>query len=156
SLYFSEREEGQAGDLPAFHFSEWEHGEGEQSIVSKGVVARLPVPTAAFGLDLSGTMVTDAGLKELARFKSLQALKLANVSEVTDGGWKELTALKGLQSLDLSQAMLTDAGLKELAHLKGLQMLNLSATGMTNGRLKELTAFKSLQTLKLGYTEVTD
>jgi hypothetical protein len=46
------------------------------------------------------TPVSVAGLKELAGFKSLQALDLAGANE-TDPGLKELAALKSLQALSL-------------------------------------------------------
>jgi hypothetical protein len=66
-------EKPEAGALPAFQFSKWKDG----------VVAKLPVPEAAFGLDLSGTEVLDAGLKELAKLKNLTFLSLCR-TEVTD------------------------------------------------------------------------
>ena len=53
--------------MPVFQFSEWE----------EGVLAKLPDPGAPFGLCLNLTKMTDAGLKELAGLKSLQALYLA-------------------------------------------------------------------------------
>src|SRR5262249_6602542 len=50
------QEQGEAGAVPAFGLSPWK----------EGVLAKLPDPGAAFGLDLYTTQVTDAGLKELA------------------------------------------------------------------------------------------
>jgi hypothetical protein len=76
---FRPQEEGMAGDLPALRFSRWR----------AGVLAALPAPAGAFGLGLVGTRVTDAGLKELARLKRLQALDLGR-TKVTDAGLKEL------------------------------------------------------------------
>jgi hypothetical protein len=52
-------------------------------------LAELPIPPVAFGLDLSSTPVTYAGLKELAGLKSLQTLSLSR-TQVTDAGLKEL------------------------------------------------------------------
>ena len=49
-----------------FQFSAWK----------EGVLAKLPDPGVPFGLCLNLTKVTDAGLKELAGLKSLQALYL--------------------------------------------------------------------------------
>ncbi len=49
------------------------------------------------GVDLSNrTMVTDAGLKELAALKQLQSLNLRDCNQVTDAGLKELGALQQL------------------------------------------------------------
>ena len=73
-------------------FSEWK----------EGVLAKLPDPGAAFGLSLNSTKVTDAGLKELAGLKSLQALYLNN-TQVTDAGLKELAGLEELANAGRSQ-----------------------------------------------------
>src|SRR5206468_2949149 len=104
------------GDVPGFKIA-WR----------EGVVAKLLPPQQPFGLDRSETDVTDAGVKELAGLKSLQALNLFN-TKLTDAGLKELAGLKSLQTLDLSFTQVTDAGLKELGGLKGLQTLYLTAT----------------------------
>ena len=53
--------------------------------------------------------MTDAGLKELAGLKSLQALNLGD-TQVTDAGLKELAGLKSLQLLDLDDTKVTEAG----------------------------------------------
>src|SRR5271168_624208 len=65
---FQAQGKGEAEAIPVFQFSEWK----------EGVLAKLPDPGVAFGLSLNATQVTDAGLKELARLKSLQALYLNN------------------------------------------------------------------------------
>ena len=59
--------EGKKGEVPAFRFWKWK----------AGVMAQLPQPQTAFGLYLTETQVTDAGLKELSGLKSLQSLDLA-------------------------------------------------------------------------------
>jgi len=102
-------------------------------------------------LDLSYTQVTDAGLKELTVFKSLQTLNLSD-THVTDDGLKELKELKSLQWLDLSNTRVTAAGLKELKELKSLQRQDLSGYGVTDAWLKELKELKSLQRLDLSGT----
>jgi internalin A len=142
--------EGVPGDLPAFGFSDrafmglpWE----------EGMLAKLPAPAAAFGLDLGFTPVTDAGLKELAGLKNLQTLDLFRTA-VTDAGLKELAVLKDLQTLELSGTDVTDLGLKELAALKNLQRLGLRETQVQGAGLKELAGLKNLKALNLGM--VTD
>ncbi|HVS37946.1 MAG TPA: hypothetical protein VMS17_20470 [Gemmataceae bacterium] len=58
--------------------------------------------------------MTDAGLKELAGLKQLQALYIGDTA-VTDAGLKELAALKQLKRLDLVHCKgVTDAGVAEL------------------------------------------
>src|SRR5689334_7464214 len=52
---------GMPGELPAFRWNDWQDN----------VTAKLPAPGQVFGLDISENRITDAGLKELARFKQL-------------------------------------------------------------------------------------
>ena len=89
------------------------------------------------GVNLAGTKVTDAGLKELADLKQLTTLGLDS-TQVTDAGLKELTHLKQLTLLDLNHTKVTDAGLKELKDLKQLTRLNLADTKVTDDGVAEL------------------
>jgi hypothetical protein len=66
-----------------------------------------------FRLKLSGTPITDAGLKELKDLSNLAQLELRKTA-VTDQGVKELKGFKNLRHLDLGETKITDAGLKEL------------------------------------------
>ena len=86
---------------------------------------------------LSGTKVTDAGLKELAALTKLTRLFLFK-TPVTDAGLKELAPLKALTKLDLDDTKVTDAGLKELATLTNLTNLFLTNTQVTDEGVKEL------------------
>ena len=137
--------EGEIRAMTVFQFTEWK----------EGVLAKMPDPGAPFGLCLNLTKVTDAGLKELAGLKSLQALYLAG-TPVTDAGLKEVAGLKSLQTLDVRWTKVTDAGLKELAGLKSLQRLYLNHCKVTDAGLKELTSLKSLQILNISASDVTD
>jgi internalin A len=144
-LVFQERPgKGTTGKLPAIQWRGWR----------AGVVGKLPLGRP-FGLDLSDSVVHDAGLNELAALKQLHWLNLTR-TKVTDAGLKELAALKELRALDLTDTKVTDAGLKELAALKQLQALRLFDTRVTDAGLKELAALKQLRTLGLHYTAVTD
>jgi RNA polymerase sigma factor (sigma-70 family) len=57
--------------------------------------------------------VDDAGLRQIARFKSLRMLRLAN-NKVTDAGLAELKSLKSLRRLSLWHTRVTDAGVADL------------------------------------------
>ena len=103
------------GEVPAFRFTYW----------TPGMIANLPQPRTAFGLDLSGSVLTDVGLKELARLKSLQSLNLEH-TQITDAGLKELAGLNCLQSLNINDTQVTPAGLKALTPLKHLSSLYLN------------------------------
>jgi Leucine Rich Repeat (LRR) protein len=65
------------------------------------------------GLDLSGTQVTDAGLKELKELKRLQTLDLSS-TKVIDARLKELKQLKRLQTLNLFNTQVTYIGINDL------------------------------------------
>lgn len=136
--------------MQVFQFPVWE----------EGALAKLPDPGVPFGVCLNLTNITDAGLKELAGFKSLQALYLAGAgpgkeSRITDVGLKELNGLKGLRILDLRGTRVTDAGLTELANLKNLQDLYLTDCQVTDAGLAKLAGLRSLEVLHLGRTKVS-
>jgi internalin A len=165
------RKKSGPGAMPAFRFPERD---------AAGVLAKLPDPGTAFGLDFHCGFYAGVSLKELAGLKNLQSLNIGGVqgntyadlkdlagsknlrglylfySGVTDAQLKHLAALKNLQTLDLSNTSVTDVGLKELAGLTCLQALNLHSTEVTDAGLKVLGGLKGLQTLHLGETAVTD
>jgi hypothetical protein len=85
-------------------------------------------------LDLSGTRVTDEGLKGLKELKHLRTLVLSR-TEVTDAGLK---GLEQVESLDLSRTRVTDGGVKGLKNHKRLKWLNLDGTEVTPAGLSEI------------------
>jgi hypothetical protein len=140
------REKAEPGAMPAFRF----HPADEE------VLAKLPDPGVAFGLDFHCSAVTGVWLKKLAGLKSLRSLNVGGSLVLTDECLKELAGLKDLQGLYLFYTHVTDAGLKELAGLKGLQALDLSDTKVSEAGCKQLAGLKSLRALNLGETRVTD
>ncbi len=115
--------------MPGFEISNWQDG----------MTADLPVPKVGFALDLSPSGIRDTGLKELARFDTLQSLSFYQ-GRITDEGVKELTALKGLRALSLYNTSLTDAATKELAKIKTLEYLDLGGRNVraSGGAIFEL------------------
>lgn len=113
-------------ELPAVEFKVWQ----------TGAVDGLPQPACDFGLSLCYTALPDAGLKEIAKLKSLRSLDVG-CTGVTDAGLKDLAALQFLQCLSLKGTEVTETGLKELASLKSLRTLDLSSTQITDGGLKQ-------------------
>src|SRR4051794_11406337 len=110
---------------------------------SPGVLTQLPDLGRPFNLVFSEDELTDTGLKELTRFKSLKGLFLYK-SQVTDAGLKELASLKGLEELSLADTAVTDAGLKELSALANLHYLDLSFTRVTGASMRDLIGLKNL------------
>jgi hypothetical protein len=72
-------EKPEPGVIPAFTLPTWKDG----------VVEKLPAPEVPFGLDLSSTEITDAGLKKLASLKNLAALCVCD-TKVSDATVAEL------------------------------------------------------------------
>lgn len=124
-------------------------------------------------LDLSATLLTDAGLSELKRFAELHTLALRSKSypadnewryfpDVTDVGVKALTEIPTLRSLDLTGCPHTDECLAELQKLNQLHTLligvgsNWRDTGITDAMLNRLVALTELRTLGLaGQTNIS-
>jgi serine/threonine protein kinase len=106
-------------------------------------------------LDLSGTQITDADLKEVAKLENLTYLKLSVCKQITGVGLKELAKLEKLTRLELSDTNLTDAGLKELAKLENLTKLYFAPNNITDAGLKEVTKLGNLTTLWLHNTQIT-
>jgi hypothetical protein len=74
-------------------------------------------------VDMRGTQVTDADLKEVRELSNLQMLYLGN-TRVTDAGLKELKNLKNLGFLGLMGVKITAPAVKELQDaLPGCQIL---------------------------------
>ena len=140
------REKGEAGSIPAFRFPERN---------ARGVLAKLPDPETAFGLDFHCGFYARVTLKELAKFKNLQSLCIGGVQGRAYADLKDLSALTHLRGLYLFYLPVTDAQLKHVAGLKNLQVLDLSNTRVTDTGLKELAELKRLKWLNLRSTEVT-
>jgi hypothetical protein len=64
-------------------------------------------------LDISGTQITDAGLRNVSRLGTLQQVNLAR-TKITDAGLEYLKSLKRLRSVQLQQTKVTAKGVKEL------------------------------------------
>src|SRR5262245_52753842 len=117
---------------------------------SDGDLKKIPDFPFSFGLELAGTGVTDAGLKELAPLRNLTALYLHG-TQITDVGLRELGNLSNLATLNLAGCRgVTDAGLAELVRVKRLASLDLSSCPkVTDNGLKSLALIDRLSRLAL-------
>jgi internalin A len=140
------REKGEEGAIPAFRFPEKSAG---------GVLAKLPDPGTAFGLDFHCGFYAGVKLKELAELKHLQSLCIGGVQGEAYADLKDLAGMTNLRGLYLFYLRVTDDQLKHLVGLKSLKALDLSHTLVTDRGLKELASLKDLQWLNLYGTEVT-
>lgn len=118
---------------------------------------KLPDVPFPFALNLQQTNLTEAGIRELKKFKTLVRLNLA-YSPVTAALLHELAELPALQELDLTAVKvpgrgfvgaLEEAEMKELARLKRLTTLRLGYVRLTAEGVRQLKAAPALTTLSL-------
>jgi eukaryotic-like serine/threonine-protein kinase len=77
-------------------------------------------------LDLSNSLITDAGLGYLKELESLRSLALSNCKRISNFGLSHLTEFTHLRFLDLHGCRrLTDAGIGPLKRLKTLRYLDV-------------------------------
>lgn len=103
-----------------------------------------------------GWNVTDAGLKELSGLDQLSHLSIVANDKITGVGLRHLAGLRNLKSLSLFGSSLSDAGMKELVALKELQRLDVHGCSVTDSGVKELVGLKNLTRLDLSETKVTN
>ena len=82
-------------------------------------------------LDVSGSAITDGGVKTIAGFGDLRRLSLWNVRGIDDAAAASLAALANLSSLDLSNTPLGNEALQRLGAMPNLKKLYVSETKMT-------------------------
>jgi F-box/leucine-rich repeat protein 14 len=111
-------------------------------------------------LNLSDTLVGDAGLEHLKGMIKLKKLNIGNryysVSHnITDAGMVHLNHLKSLEELTLSHTGVTDIGLAQLSGLTELKKLNVGRD-VTDKGMAALAKMKSLDDLAISSPHVTD
>lgn len=106
-------------------------------------------------LDLSGTPVTDAGLKALAGLPNLVELNLTG-TQVSDAGLASLSGLKALRILKLGGTKVTGRGLDSLEKLPVLEDLTLAGAQVDDTGFRRMGGLTKLKKLDLTEVSVTD
>jgi hypothetical protein len=88
-------------------------------------------------LSLSGTGITNAGLKHIKGLGNLTELSLWS-TQVTDGGLEQINGLSNLRVLWVSDTKITDAGLEHIKGLTSLRTVYLHKTQVTSEGVKKL------------------
>ncbi len=100
-------------------------------------------------VNLSGSTVSDTGLRDLARFSDqLQGLWLRDC-RITDAGVEHLSNLPHLRTLDLQGTICTDLCLRHIAKCLQLRMLDLSRTVIEGDGFQDLCTLEQLTRLRL-------
>lgn len=105
-------------------------------------------------LALSGSAVTDAGLKYLNGLACLETLRLSDTA-ITGAGFQDVDGLENLTHLDLVSTKVSDAELVHLNRTPNLKELALTGTMVTDEGLQHLSNKRSLRELFLHDTRVS-
>jgi len=108
-------------------------------------------------VDLSIVAKPDQFLEKISGLENLRSLGLGGISDtgfITDAGVKQVVKFKNLERLTLGETELTDAAADSLAQLSNLESLTLGSSNRTAVRMTEegiakFTALKKLRYLSL-------
>jgi Leucine-rich repeat (LRR) protein len=104
-------------------------------------------------LDLSGTKVTNEGLKAFQHAPRMISL---DVRRTAVSSIENLSGAPRLKRIDLDATKITDDGLKPAGSFPALDALGLTDTKITDAGLKHLKSASKLTVLGLRRTQVTD
>ena len=118
---------------------------------------KLSECTCLKALNLQYCPITDKGLAQLAKLKSLTRLRIYK-TQVTGDGLAVLKELPLLKDLTLNHMNLGETGIAQLAGLKSLERLNLSYLdiGIRNEDLAHLAGLTSLKFLDIRLRDVSE
>ena len=106
-------------------------------------------------LDLSFTLVTDKGIKELEQLRQLEDLNLETAEALTDASMNYVKNIPTLRKLKVRGVDITDVGMPAIAQMTGLRSLDLSHTMLEDVGLENLPALTELEELYLGGDMIT-
>src|SRR5215831_5648218 len=108
------------------------------------------------GVKLNFAWVCDADVEHFAGLSHLRALDLS-FSLLTDAGIERLKPLTGVTDLNLySVDRITDVAIAYIREWKNLARLNLRGTDVTDTTLQYVSTFPALKSLDVSHTQVTN
>jgi hypothetical protein len=109
-------------------------------------ISHLPLTT----LDLAGTVVTDDGMKYVAKIKTLKKLEIFD----TGVSGKALEILQpltpSLTFLSVNAASLSDSDMAQLSNFSNLTNLNMKGTSISVNGCESIAKLQNLQTIDFG------
>ena len=125
------------------------------SALTDAHLERLQAPALRW-LQLTGTRVTDDGLRHLAdRHHRLEDLYLDQTTITDKGVVPLITANPNLESLDLAGTQISDATVFACRDLERLEALWLNGTAVTDACVPHLLALPNLQQLEVQGTRIS-
>src|SRR6516164_4321385 len=101
-------------------------------------------------LDLSFTLITDKGVRELQQLGQLEDLNLETAEALTDASMNYVKNIPTLRRLKVRGVDITDVGMPAIAQMTGLRSLDVSHTMLEDVGLENLPALTELEELYLG------
>lgn len=118
-------------------------------------LGRIPRLRDVERLDLSLTLITDAGMEQLKALENVRDLNLFAVEQITDTAVAYLRGWRKLERLNLRGTDVTDTALEYIGQITSLRSLDVSYTQITNNGLEFLSSLPALEELVLGGNKVT-
>lgn len=112
------------------------------------------LPRFAEFITEAGKLITDEGLRHLAKCPNLKRLQIS-LSQVTDEGVRALRTCANLEWLDLPFSRVTGEGLESLAACANLKRLGFTGARISDEYLAEFEPLHQLEEISLYRTEVT-
>lgn len=106
-------------------------------------------------LDLNGTHIDAAALKELKLLENLRGLVLSDNELIDDQAIVPIAYLSRLEWLDISNTRVTPRGLKTLSHLEFLKKLGVKKLALADDDVQVLNNFKNIKVLKLAGNSIS-
>lgn len=106
-------------------------------------------------LDLSLSLISDAGMEKLKALENVTDLNLFAVEHITDVAVAYIRGWKKLERLNLRGTDITDTSLQYLAGVTTLKSLDISDTQVTNNGMEYIASLRNLEELLVGGNKVT-
>lgn len=129
------------------------HGFFEGSHISDKGMKELAKIRSLAVLDVSGTRITDSALAAFSDHARLTALDVDDTS-IGDRGLQYIAIASRLLALDMANTAVTDAGLRHLRDAKQINRIDLQGTTVTDQGIVQLNGLPKLGTLDVSRTNV--
>ncbi len=106
-------------------------------------------------LDLSLSLITDAGMARLKPLDNVTDLNLFAVEHITDAAIASIRGWKKIERLNLRGTDITDTSLQYIGGMTSLRSLDVSGTQITNNGMEYLAGLRDLEELRIGGNKVT-
>lgn len=107
-------------------------------------------------ITLRSTGLTDEGLAEIAKFKTLESLRISLAAGITADGLAKLQDLPGLRSLELVVLNVPEGGLEAVSRIKSVEAISLyNARNITAEGVESLRDLPNFSFLDLSRTRLS-